>query len=122
MRRYKIADYLTAEQARRLCEADYSNRGNRGQPITPEGCCPFGVLQDELQYAGQPSAPDGEYISWAIVKQDRYAYREMTEHEYKTLEGEVEDAADEFVEDWDDGVIGPVDLPVVLGLVAEEVE
>jgi hypothetical protein len=58
MKRYGIADYLTAGQRFAICRARYDQFGaTHKQRITDLGCCPLGVLP--LPYAHELPAALG---------------------------------------------------------------
>jgi hypothetical protein len=95
---YEIAKYLTDEQKRRACEAEYrsismySLRRRDGN-----GCCPMG-----LATGGIAGAPVAYSVADAITNYSSPAWPL------------IESAARQFIYDWDDGKI--TDLYEALGV------
>lgn len=122
MKRYAIADYLSLDQRRAIALADYPSTGSRlQQRITDQGQCPLGILDDQLAYATQNSAPSGDVVALALLiamdDNDRNAVHDET--------GWLDLASDliqEFIDDWDSGAIAPAELPEALGLYPSDLQ
>lgn len=97
---YKIAEYLTDEAKRAAAKAEYT-RLDGDYRRTDDWQCPLGVA---LETMGVP-APAVE-SRWSTPGYDEVA---------SALDNpDIEDAAQEFIDDWDENVID--DLAAALGL------
>lgn len=113
MERYAIADFLTAEQKLRAVRAAYSHRHHPRIPTTEFGYCPLGLAVPETG----SEAPSAERVALEIYHAAAYRLGISEDSpDYDGFHDRVVAAAEEFINDWDDGRIPPEALPIALGV------
>lgn len=111
--RYAIADWLTDEQKQRAIHAAYGHHHHYRVPTTEDGYCPLGLAIPETG----SEAPSAERVALEIYHDAAYraGIREDSP-EYDGFHDRVLDGAEQFINDWDAGLIPPDQLAIALGV------